>query len=200
MEKNEKILNIITNEYLSDYIEILGICVGITEYYPQQADSQIRNALTHLSRAASFDDEVDIDIEIDKAKGHIERAKRDCLKLAIIRKKEHISDHIKSIHFAKGGLSEEIMLKRLQVAKDQKVAFVNETKGINVTPELENVLTQLITLENDIIELDKVAFQASSAVYIAFCAIKYGKKIMAVFGTAVLAYLISSEIVPFLFS
>jgi hypothetical protein len=40
MDKNEKIINILLNEYLSDYIEILGISVGITEYYPQQADSR----------------------------------------------------------------------------------------------------------------------------------------------------------------
>ena len=200
MEKNEKIVNILLNEYLGDYIDILGICVGITEFYPQQADSQIRNALTHLSRAASFDDETDIDAEINKAKGHIERAKRDCLKLAIIRKKEHVLDHIKSVHFAKGGLSEEISQKRLQVGHDHRVSFINETKGINVTPELENVLAQLITLEKDLIQFDKVAFQPSRSVYLASLVIKHGKKIMAFFGTSVLVYLISRQIVPFLFS
>lgn len=200
MEDNERIINILLNEYLGDYVEILGVCVGITEYYPQQADSQIRNALTHLSRAASFNDDTEINIEIEKAKGHIERAKRDCLKLAIIRKKEHISDHIKSVHFAKGGLSEEIMIKRLQVANDQTVSFINETKGINVTPELENILTQLVILEKDIIQFDKVAFQPSKAVYIASIVVKYGKKIMALLGTSVLVYWISRVIVPSLFS
>ncbi|KAF3981992.1 MAG: hypothetical protein HFP81_10170 [Methylococcales symbiont of Hymedesmia sp. n. MRB-2018] len=200
MGKNEKIISILLNEYLNDYIEILGICVGITEYYPQQADSQIRNALTHLSRAAYFDDKAKIDIEVERAKGHIERAKRDCLKLAIIRKKEHISDHIKSVHYAKGGLSEDIMLKRLQVSKDQKVAFINETKGLNVTSELEHVLTQLVNLENDIIQFDKIAFQPSKAVYIASIVIKYVKKIMAVFGMAVMVYWISRGVVPSLFS
>lgn len=197
---NKKIIDILLNEYLNDYIEILGVCVGITEYYPQQADSQIRNALTHLSRAASFESEIEIEIEIKKAKGHIERAKRDCLKLAIIRKKEHISDHIKSIHYAKGGLSEEIGIKRLQVSIDQKVAFINETKGINVTPELENILTQLVILENDIIKVDRVAFKPSKAVYIASIAVVYGKKMMGIFGTSVLIYWISRELVPSLFS
>lgn len=200
MDKNTKIINTLLNEYLSDYIEILGICVGITEYYPQQADSQIRNALTHLSRAASFDDATEIDKEIEKAKGHIERAKRDCLKLAIIRKKEHVADHIKSVHFAKGGLSEDIMVKRLQVSNDQKVAFINETKGVNVTPELENVLSQLINLETDLINFDKVAFQPSRAVYIASRFIVHGKKIIGFFGTGALIYIISREIIPFLFS
>ena len=75
MDRNEKIISILRNDYLDDYIEILGICVGITEYYPQQADSQIRNALTHLSRAASSDSDSEIEQEIDKVKRHIERAK-----------------------------------------------------------------------------------------------------------------------------
>lgn len=199
MQANERIISVLLNEYLDDYIEILGICVGITEYYPQQADSQIRNALTHLSRAASCTNDAEINTEIEKAKSHIERAKRDCLKLAILRKREHISDHIKSVHFAKGGLSEEIMMKRLQVESDQTAAFINETKGANVTPELEHILTQLVTLEKDLIQFDRVAFQPSKVVYIASIIVKRAKTMMAIFGMAVLGYLVSSFIVPSLF-
>jgi hypothetical protein len=193
-DKDDKILDILKNEYLSDYIEILGISVGITEYYPQQADSQIRNALTHLARAA-INSGQEADNEIEKAKTHIERAKRDCLKLAIIGKKEHLSDHIKSLHFAKGGLPEQLMEKRLQVAYDQRVAFINESKGINITSDLESVLTQLLNIEKEIIEFDKIGQESSNLVRVAVTFIKWGKKLLALLGSAVLVYLIAQAVV-----
>jgi hypothetical protein len=198
-DKNSKIIDFLSNEYLSDYVEILGLVVSITEYYPQQADSQIRNAMTHLARAAIAEDLDIIETELGKAKSHIERAKRDCLKLAIIEKKKHVFDHIKSIYFAKGGLPEDIMIKRLEVAEEQRIAFVNETKGVDITPQLEKVLTQLLNLEVEIIKFDKIAFQPSRVVYIASIFVKSINKILSLLGMAVLVYIISKQIVPSLF-
>lgn len=91
------------------------------------------------------------------------------------------------------------MMKRLQVASDQTAAFINETKGANVTPALEHILTQLVTLEKDLIQFDRVAFQPSKVVYIASIIVKHAKTMMAIFGMAVMGYLVSSFIVPSLF-
>ena len=91
------------------------------------------------------------------------------------------------------------MIKRLQVFSDHKIAFINETKGVNVTPELEHVLTQLINLENDLIKFNKVSFQPSHSVYLASLVIKYSKTSLSWLGIAVLTYVISQKIIPLFF-
>ena len=195
MQDNEKVLTVLTESYLEDYIEILGISVSIIGYYPLQADSQIRNAITHLSRAIV--NPADEDDEITKAKRHIERAKRDCLKLALLGKREHISDHIKSIRYAKGGLPEDVMVRRVQIELDQKKALINEARGMDINPELENVLAQMLELEDELFKFDKIAFQPSKLVYYATKFLSYLKWILVTVGTISVGIIIREIIIKY---
>ena len=197
-DKNQQISEILAKNYLDDYIEILGMTVGIVNYYPQQADNQIRNAMTHLARAAAQDDQKQIDTELRQAFLHIERAKRDCLKLSVIGKKQQIIDQIKSVHLAKGGLPPEIMQRRLQAAFDQKVVYTNEARGKEIGPALEDLLEQLVSLETALIEFDKIALQPSRLVYVATRIIIYSKWLAGFAGTAAIIYVIKNVLVPML--
>ncbi len=176
-DKCSEIIDFLIQDYLQDYTEILGITVGIANFYPQQADSQIRNALTHLSRAAQTDNKDLIAKEIKKAKGHIERAKRDCLKIAIIEKRQQIKDMIIGIYFAKGGLPKKIQKKRIEIEINRKITAINETKGEEIAQELEFILSELFDLEEQILEFDTLAHQPSKLVRYVTAIILYAKKI-----------------------
>ena len=67
-DKCASVINFLIRDYLENYSDILGITVGITNIYPEQADNQVRNAMTHLSRAANTNSEELIAEEIKKAK------------------------------------------------------------------------------------------------------------------------------------
>jgi len=197
MPRNTAIKEFLEKDYLNDYSEILSMTVGITHYYPQQADSQVRNAMTHLSRAAT--EISDLDEEIGKARGHLERAKRDCLKLSIIEKKKHVENEIKSLRYAQGTLTESIKKKRLSIAMTHTKASLQETLGAkDVSTLLEVVLAELLELEQELIEIDEIVKKPSTSVKIAYSSIIWGKRILSMMGVAYAAYLIKEYVIPFL--
>ncbi len=197
MPRNTAIKEFLEQDYLSDYSEILSMTVGITHYYPQQADSQVRNAMTHLSRAST--EISNLDEEINKAKGHLERAKRDCLKLSIIEKKKHVENEIKSLRYAQGTLTESIKEKRLSIAMQHKKASIQETIGSrDVSTLLEVVLTELLELEQELIKIDEIVKKPSTSVKIAYSSIVWAKRIFSMMGIIYASYLLKEYGLPFL--
>jgi len=195
---NQAISDFLKNDYSKEYVEnILAATVAITNYYPAQADSQIRDAMTHLARCASNPENGEK--ELEKAKDHLERAKRDCLKIAIFTKKKDIKEEIKSLRFAKSGLPEDIQKLRLDIAIQHKKAYAEEALGKkDISNKLEEVLIKLITLENMLIEFDKIAKPTSLPVKIAFYTIAFLKKISQLFGVGLMVYFIG-KLISYLF-
>jgi hypothetical protein len=195
MPKNTVIQDFLSKDYLLDYSEILSTTVSITTYYPQQAESQLRNAITHLARSIS--DDSDFEAEIEKAKGHIERAKRDCLKLSIIKKKQDVIGEIKSLRYAKGTLTKSIKEKRISIELQLKKASIQETLGAkDVSTLLEVILTELIELESELINIDEIVTKPSTSVKIAYTAIEWFKKASYMIAFGFIAYLIKAYIIP----
>jgi len=195
MPRNTAIQDFLSKDYLLDYSEILSLTVAITNFYPQQAESQLRNAMTHLARSVS--DASNLNSEIERAKGHLERAKRDCLKLSIIKKKQDIENEIKSLRYAKGTLTKSIKEKRISIALTQKEASIQETIGAkDVSTLLEVVLTELIELEMELINIDEIATKPSASVKFAYTAIEWSKKASYMIAFGFIAYLIKEYIIP----
>lgn len=197
MSRNTAIQDFLSKDYLLDYSELLSTTVAITNFYPQQAESQLRNAMTHLARSVS--EASNLDAEIEKAKGHLERAKRDCLKLSIIKKKQDVENEIKNLRYAKSTLTQSIKEKRIFIALTQKKASIQETIGAkDVSSLLEVVLTELIELETELIQIDEIATKPSTAVKFAYNTIEFLKKVSYMITLGVIAYLIKAYIIPLL--
>lgn len=193
MPRNTAIKDFLSKDYLLDYSEILSMTVAITNFYPQQAESQLRNAMTHLARSVS--EASNLDDEIKKAKGHLERAKRDCLKLSIIKKKKDVENEIKSLRYAQGILTKSIKEKRISIALTQKKASIQETLGAkDVSILLEVVLTELIDLEFELINIDEISKKPSRSVKLAYTTIEWAKKASYMLAFGFIAYLIKELI------
>ena len=189
MPRNAAIRDFLSKDYLLDYSEILSMTVSITGFYPQQAESQLRNAMTHLARSVS--EVSNLDTEIEKAKGHLERAKRDCLKLSIIKKRQDIENEIKSLRYAQGTLTKSIKEKRIKIALTQKEASFRETFGEkDISTLLEVVLSGLIDLELELINIDEIAKKPSRLVKFAYTTIEWLKMASYMLAVGFIAYLI----------
>lgn len=79
---------------------------------PLQFTNELRNAINHLARAYCCENDADVDEEIRKAIGHIERAKRDCLKMSSIAISEDISSQFMLIEQKYGLLPTHIRKTR----------------------------------------------------------------------------------------
>ena len=143
----------IESDFINGLQKTYAFAISIVEQHPQQVNNEIRNALTHLGRAIkATDDIVEAREEIAKAKGHFERAKKDCYKLAVIRLHERILENIALIEFTEGVINGTYK-KRLQaIIKDREQAFIEETGNNTSGSSLlyHNVAMDLLDLEEQI--------------------------------------------------
>ena len=83
------VLNVVRKDFYEDFMEVYAMVVSTTETHPEQVNNKIRGALTHLARALDRGD--GCSEEVQKAQAHINRAKRDCLKVIIVQKHKAIT-------------------------------------------------------------------------------------------------------------
>lgn len=89
---SSRILEVIKEDFHNDFMDVYALTISLTDKHPEQANNEIRNALNHLARALMIDTPQDALEQITKAQGHIERAKRDCLKISLINRHKIIVD------------------------------------------------------------------------------------------------------------
>ena len=116
------------------------IGVELAEYYgaavffgknqkPEQPNNEIRNAINHFARAFEANDWAEAEEDIRKACGHIERAKRDSLKLAAIGLFEEIRDLLLSIEVHYGFLDLAIAMKKSELKEERRRIYMLESSG-----------------------------------------------------------------------
>lgn len=91
----DKAIAFIVTEFNKEFQELYSVATATTGVHPEQVNNEIRNMLTHLARALEADCAASADKEVKLAAGHLERAKRDCLKLSNL----HILKTVKSDAF-----------------------------------------------------------------------------------------------------
>ena len=84
--------------------------VAITERVPQAVNSEVRNALKYMSRAHVASTFEEATGEMRAAKGHLDRAKRDCIKLAVIEFRQRVRGTIHRIEVKNGTISRPFRL------------------------------------------------------------------------------------------
>ncbi|MBF0134438.1 MAG: hypothetical protein HQL75_17860 [Magnetococcales bacterium] len=152
-ETQEAVCGVIVADYLDDFSEIYATTIAITEIHPEQANNQIRNALTHLARALTSQDATAIRDNLEKAGSHIERGKRDCIKTAIALLKDRISSTLYRIEHEHGLIPRSIKDRLRIIEAKRKSAYKNEAKGdISVSGEMEDILADLLELEESLFE------------------------------------------------
>ncbi|MCG8029242.1 MAG: hypothetical protein N0E59_18230 [Candidatus Thiodiazotropha taylori] len=143
--------DVILKDYFDDFLDVYGTTISIAESHPEQINNEIRNALTHLARAYEADNLSTSNSNIQQARAHIERAKRDSLKLSIITKRDQIHSEIFRIEVIEGAVPRPLKTKIRNIEKARRGAFRKETQGESVTTILEEILVDALELEDQLL-------------------------------------------------
>lgn len=139
----------ITNSYMQEFVDICALTVSITESYPEQSNNEIRNALTHLARALEIEKSEEMLTQVNKAKDHIERGKKDCLKMCIIEMHGRIRSMLATIEFKEGIIPNKFNIRTIDLEKRRKEAAIKETRNDSVGS---------FTYVSDMISINKILF------------------------------------------
>lgn len=102
------------------FSEAYATAISVAEAMPEQINNEIRSAVTHLARAAVATDAAVMQAEAKSAQRHMERANRDCYKLAVVETNWRIRRVVCIIERFKGGLTKTIAHNYNQAEKERK--------------------------------------------------------------------------------
>lgn len=76
------------NRIYSDYRQYLKPLIAeiesLTQEFPTGILNEIRSCFDHISRSYADENESNVDLNIDRARGHLKRAQLDCYKMLIV--------------------------------------------------------------------------------------------------------------------
>lgn len=127
MERHGRIVAVL-EDFQKRFSEAYAVAISVTEVMPEQINNEMRNALTHLARASVAHDEVRFAAEVDAAERHVERAIRDCYKVAIIEKRELIDKCSTVIQVTRGGFTKNIADKISSTIVIRKEILLDEQR------------------------------------------------------------------------
>ena len=147
IEEAQLIRDFLQKEFVDNFMNAYGLNLSISDIHPEQANNELRNAIVHLSRGL-LNEDCQLHVELQKAKAHIERGKRDCYKLSIIRKIDDLWSDIHAIEISEGTalIKQSEMLKR--IGERKRKTYKNETLGYPVAEDYQTVLADILDLED----------------------------------------------------
>lgn len=153
----DAVQSVLLKEFHEEFMEFYALAIATAEKHPEQANNEIRNATNHLARAlvAGVDGEnKEAAEQIKLAKGHLERAKRDCLKITLIRKHRDISGAAWRVRIRDGALPDEVRKRLRGIEKLRKKALIIESRGHN------NATQYLLDIVNNCMDLEETLYDS----------------------------------------
>lgn len=151
IERTRQVKNVLFH-FDQNFTKYLAATIGLTEKLPEEVNNQIRNAMTHLARAQVAPTQSALGDEVSKAKSHIDRANRDCLKASIIVAREKLDNLVAEARFYHAGLTPELQTRLKNIAEDRQEAYKAEAQGrADIVVCLEKLLADIM-FASDIIQ------------------------------------------------
>jgi hypothetical protein len=129
-------------------MDFYAAAVSLNEKQPEQVNNELRNAITHFARAISEETKQHADEQILKARSHIDRAKRDAIKLSLIALRDRIARICGEIKLINGSIDSAFVLRRDGLTARRREALRKEINGDS------DVLEHFIRLFNDADQLE----------------------------------------------
>ncbi len=143
-------VDLIQKDYFDDFLNVYGLTIALTETHPEQANNEVRNALTHIGRALNAPKE-DAHGQISAAKRHFKRAKLDCLKLCVVRKQNDLHNLMSRIEVEEGFVPRPIKVRLKGMMKLRRKIFTAESAGDDVADTLEKLLMDMLEMEDELL-------------------------------------------------
>lgn len=103
--------------------------VAYADKHPQNINNELRNAITHMSRALVADNVLAADQEMAAAERHVERFKRDCLKVAVVYAGKNAGELIKRAELGFGKVDPNLMVASAAVVTRRYQIMIQEVLG-----------------------------------------------------------------------
>jgi hypothetical protein len=123
------VAEILTKDIHDELMEFYAVAVAVTECNPEQVNNEIRNAVTHLSRALTSVEIADAEEDIKKASSHVARAKRDTLKIIIVELHDRIQLACAEVKVFQGTISPAFLSRRDVLTAQRRNVLIAEIKG-----------------------------------------------------------------------
>ena len=103
--------------------------VAYSSRHPSNINNELRNALTHMARALTADNMEAAKKDMAAAGRHIERFKRDCLKVAVIFAGQNVSQMIRHAEVTYSRFDPNLALEVLALTKRKYLILADEILG-----------------------------------------------------------------------
>jgi F0F1-type ATP synthase assembly protein I len=146
-----RVLSIIFDDFGKDFQDVYSYAVTVLELAPEQANNEVRNALNHIVRALAAQTMQEANQNLGQSEGHIERARRDCIKLAVIHVHEQIKSDMLSIEQIEGALPISLRTRLKTIEEQGYQARKAEAEGDgNTIDKYADVLAALKRFRDDL--------------------------------------------------
>ena len=133
-------------------MDFYAIAVALTELHPDQVNNEVRNAVAHLGRALSADSPESAQSQLRQARNHVSRAKRDAIKLAVLELHDRIQDVCAEISAVYGSIDIAYLVRRDTLTSKRKELLRAEINGDdNVVEGYVEMFNMSDELESDLI-------------------------------------------------
>lgn len=107
-----------------------AMAVALSEKHPEQVNNEIRNAVTHICRALKADSYDEAIAQIKQARvSHIERAKRDSLKLSLAEVCDNLRFALEHLKISVGVVAPELLVRRRDLLARREEILREEING-----------------------------------------------------------------------
>lgn len=138
----------VADELHTFYAEV----VAAAEKHPEQANKELRDAVTHMGRALGADDYSRAEEQLRQARGHVERAKRECLKMALVFADDRLRRLCQEVRLEHGRVGANYLTRRKNLRTTRREIFRVESHGGNdITLRLLRLVNDFAELEDDLI-------------------------------------------------
>jgi len=128
--------------------------VAYSSKHPENINNELRNALTHLARALNAQEMDEAQFNMDAASRHIERFKRDCLKVAVVYSGRDLNGLISRAYRRFRGVDPNVTVEASKLVRRRVGAALKEAIGIEQsTPTWEALARDIGKLRERVYDL-----------------------------------------------
>jgi hypothetical protein len=142
----------LTRDVHDELLPFFAAAVSLTESLPEQVNNELRNALTHFARSLQADTKAAAQRDVEKGHGHLDRAKRDALKLSILTLHDRIQVALAEVVMRMGTVNAAFTVRRDRLTGLRQSVFLAEAQGADDTLDLlVEMYVEADTLYSDLV-------------------------------------------------
>ncbi len=194
----DKIGELIGAEFANVISRYYALSVSYSGRHPQNVNNELRNAVTHMSRALVSDTIEAARRQLEAAERHVERFKRDCLKIAVIYASKNTGDIIKTAHSSFGNRDPYVALEALAIVRQRYGIIISEVRGDpEIAASWEALLLRIERLRERVLSANPLLDIKKHLWFFAVhWFLKVLKQLWILVGMAILAMMLFTVIVP----